>query len=175
MVPSGYRRLFIALPVPKETGKKLDPYCVPHPDARWIPAANRHLTLTFLGHHTEEQTHRAIEVINRIDAAVFEITLHSLQRFPDDRGRNIVALPVDCIPLKQLHEQVASALTTRGFTLKQRDFRPHITLGKIHRGNWATVDISPPIVMAVKSATLFETAFIDGGATYHPLATQPLR
>lgn len=175
MVPSGYRRLFIALPVPEETGKQLAPYCVPHPHARWIPAANRHLTLTFLGHHTEEQTHRAIEVINRIDATVFEITLHSLQRFPDDQGRNIVALPVDCIPLKQLYQQVASALTTRGFTLKQRNFRPHITLGKIHRGNWATVDISPPIMMEVESVTLFETEFIEGGVTYLSLASRSLR
>lgn len=174
MAPSGYRRLFIALPVPEETNKQLAPYCVSFPHAHWIPTTNRHLTLTFLGHHTEEHTHRAIEVIDRIDAAAFEITLHSMQRFPDDRGRHIVALPTDCMPLKQLHHRVASALTTRGFALKQRDYRPHITLGKIHRGNWSTVAISPAIVMVVKSVALFETVFFDGGVTYHSLATQPL-
>lgn len=175
MAPTGYRRLFIALPIPGKTGKQLDAFCAPHPHAHWIPVANRHLTLTFLGHHTEEQTHRAIEVVDRIDATAFEIALYSLQRFPDDRGRNIVVLPIDCTPLQQLHQQVAAALTTRGFTLKQRDFKPHITLGKIHRGHWSTVDIAPPIMMAVKSVTLFETEFIDGGVTYHSLTSQSLR
>ncbi len=175
MAPAGFRRLFIALPVAGETGKQLDPYCVSHPHARWITAANRHLTLVFLGHHTEEQTRRAIEVVDRLDAAAFEIALCSLQRFPDERGRNIVALPSESIPLKQLYQQVAKALKTRGFTLKQRDFRPHITLGKIHRGHWSTVDIAPPIMMTTESVTLFETEFTDGGVTYHPLASQPLR
>ena len=174
MIPPGYRRLFIALPVPPETGKLLTGYCVSHPHVHWIPAPNRHLTLAFLGHRTEEQTRRAVQVVEAVDASPFELRLTSLQRFPDDRGRNVAALPARCPPLESLQEQLAAALTAQGFTLKQRDFRPHITLGKIHRGQWPAVELEPPIIMAVNAVTLFQTEFVDNGVTYHILTTRQL-
>lgn len=177
MVPDGYRRLFIALPVPQETGKQLTPYCAAHETQtgiRWIPAPNRHLTLVFLGHRTEEQTQRAITVVNGLKAPAFQIELLSLQRFPDDRGRNLVALPLPCAPLTALQQQLAAALATQGFTLKQRDFRPHITLGKIHRGKWQAVAFSPSITMQAQTVTLFQSQFVENAITYQPLASRQL-
>lgn len=173
-VPAGYRRLFIALPVPAHTGKRLSPYCDAPIEIRWIEAANRHLTLVFLGHRTEEQTLRAIEVVNGLVASPFELQLVCLQRFPDDRGRNIVAIPVPSEPLMELQQQVANSLEERGFTLKQRDFRPHITLGKFNRGQWPSINLNPPITMPVASVTLFQTEFIANGIIYHPLTSRQL-
>ncbi|MEZ5529922.1 MAG: RNA 2',3'-cyclic phosphodiesterase [Porticoccaceae bacterium] len=173
-VPAGYRRLFIALPVPAGSGKRLNPHCDSSLEIRWIEATNRHLTLAFLGHRTEEQTIRAIEVVNGLVAPPFELQLVCLQRFPDERGRNIVAIPAPCEPLMELQQQVANLLTERGFTLKQRDFRPHITLGKFNRGQWSSINLNPPITMSVASVTLFQTEFIPNGILYHPLTSQQL-
>jgi len=174
MVPPVYRRLFIALPVPTDTGKRLTPYCTSDSEIRWIAAANRHLTLAFLGHRTEEQTLRAMEVVNRLEAVSFEIHLVSLQRFPDDRGRNIVALPLVSESLVELQQQLSASLTTQGFTLKERTFRPHITLGKINRERWSTVSLDPAITMTVETVTLFQSEFIENDIIYHPLASQTL-
>lgn len=173
-VPAGYRRLFIALPVPADTGNRLTPYCRSPSEIRWIEATNRHLTLAFLGHRTEEQTLRAIEVVNGLETSPFELKLVSLQRFPDEQGRNIVATPAPCGPLEELQQQVASSLGDRGFTLKQRDFRPHITLGKINRGPWLSINLNPAITMPVESVTLFQTEFIANGIIYHPLTSRQL-
>ncbi|WP_461482663.1 RNA 2',3'-cyclic phosphodiesterase [Porticoccus sp.] len=174
MVPPGYRRLFIALPVPADTGKRLAPYCTSDAEIRWIAATNRHLTLAFLGHRTEEQTRRAAEVVNGLEAVSFELQLVSLQRFPDDRGRNIVALPSASKLLEALQQQLTACLTAQGFTLKERSFRPHITLGKIHRGLWPAIGLDPAISMSVEAASLFESEFIENDIVYHPLTTRQL-
>lgn len=174
MVSPGFRRLFIALPVQTDTGKQLTPYCTTSSGIRWIEATNRHLTLAFLGNRTEEHTHRAVEVVNGLEATAFSIRLVSLQRFPDDRGRNIAALPLPSESLEKLQRQLAVSLATQGFTLKQRDFRPHITLGKINRGRWSAISFDPAITMTVDTVTLFQSEFIENGIIYHSLAYRRL-
>ena len=143
MVSSGLRRLFIALSLPAATDQQLSPYCSPHAGIRWIGTANRHLTLAFIGQCTEEQAIKAAEIVNRLETTSFEMQLASLQRFPDDTGSVIAAIPAPNEPLERLRQQIVVLLTAQGFAVKRGIFRPHITLGKINRGTWSPCQPRP--------------------------------
>ena len=89
---------------------------------------NFHLTLAFLG-----ETERAGDVkqaMNRVKEAPFSITLEGFGHFARRGGDIYWAGIRESGELIHLQEQLSRRLKEAGFSLEDRPFRPHLTLGR---------------------------------------------
>ncbi len=113
---------------------------------RWAPESNWHITLKFLG---EVDDSKLTEIKSALDetARVFsasEIRASGLGGFPDERhARVIYAGVAKSQALLDLQTAVESALHPLGFVGEERDYTPHITLGRLRSAGSVSDLISP--------------------------------
>lgn len=131
-------RAFIAIELPPDiqTGlnrvlKQLAPATKA---VRWVPAANIHLTLKFLGDtpvDKVEQLKNAIK-IEALQHEPFEIQAGTLGAFPSPRRPRVVWIGVQAPnELSELAEGIETATIPLGFPSEGRPFSPHLTLGRV--------------------------------------------
>lgn len=104
-------------------------------DAAWVPAAQLHLTLHFLGDDVDDaDLHRICVAMDEAAATVpaFRLAFRGVGVFPDVRRPRVVWLGVErgVDELVRLHDALAERLTPLGFPPEARGFRPHLTLGR---------------------------------------------
>jgi RNA 2',3'-cyclic 3'-phosphodiesterase len=153
----------------------------------WVPAANLHLTLHFLG---EQSPARAAEAADALtDAAAssprFTLSVHGLGAFPGlDRARILwTGVAGGAQEVRALQARVEDALERRGFAREARAWHPHVTLGRVFDDRrWrrdAGAGLQPAIArgagrsfgeFAVTSIALMQSELGRGGALYHPVA-----
>ncbi len=132
-------RLFLAAPIPEAARARigdliarLEPRGWP---MRWIDPGNAHLTLHFLGDTPPEQAtilQLALpEVVARHE--MFDLRTAGLGVFPKLRRPRVVWLGVygPAHRLETLAAELGDALTEMQFTVDDRPFSPHITLGRV--------------------------------------------
>jgi len=132
-------RTFIAIPIPEECRKLLEQMqgdlraC--RPDVRWVSVSSIHLTLKFLG---EADPEILPDLAQAIESAVetrtgFELRLRGIGCFPNQKNPRVVWCGIDgeteC--LSELAWKVETACASFGFAPENRDFRPHLTLGRV--------------------------------------------
>jgi 2'-5' RNA ligase len=110
---------------------------------RWIPGRNIHLTLKFLGDTTTsnlEMVRASMEVV----AAQFrplEVAIGGFGAFPNRRNPRVLwvglAVPDE---LSTLHRELDLATGRLGYTSEEREFSPHLTVGRV-RQNIAATDV----------------------------------
>jgi len=110
----------------------------PGRSVRWIPAANLHLTLRFLGETTPAQ-HAAVAARLRTlakSSGAFEITVSGLGCFPNDHRPTVLWLGVARGEerLAALQRGVEQIAMDAGFVAEGRAWQPHLTLARIARG-----------------------------------------
>ena len=102
----------------------------------WVPAANLHLTLQFLGNQPEERLAAAEDALTAAVApgAPFETALHGVGAFPGlERPRILwVGFAQGALELRSLQARVADALAREGFPREERAWHPHLTIGRVH-------------------------------------------
>jgi 2'-5' RNA ligase len=101
-------------------------------DLRWIPLANWHLTLKFLGAIEEAMIDQIGFALER-ELDLFPrstISVKGLGVFPDVKRPRILWAGVEGEHLAPLVEGVETALAPLGFEREQRAFRPHLTIGR---------------------------------------------
>jgi 2'-5' RNA ligase len=96
----------------------------------WVAPRNFHFTLKFLGETTEE---KVPGVRKALDGAVvgfspIQCELRGLGQFPRVIWTGIVG---EVERLEQLARKLDDELTSAGFPREEREFRPHLTLGRI--------------------------------------------
>lgn len=102
----------------------------------WVPAANLHLTLQFLGEQPEERLAAAEAALH--DAAArtgpIEVALHGIGAFPGLEHPRIfwVGLAQGALEVRALQARVAEALAREGFPREERPWHPHLTIGRVH-------------------------------------------
>ncbi len=102
----------------------------------WVPAANLHLTLKFLGEQTEA---RLAETVEALEEAVrgtppFTIALHGVGGFPGLARPRIlwVGLAEGGVEaLQRLQSRIEAALLARGFDADTRPWHAHLTIGRV--------------------------------------------
>jgi 2'-5' RNA ligase len=132
-------RLFIAIEVPGEIRKELAE-CQRRlarraPGFRWTALDHMHLTLVFLG-----ETDRAGDVRKAMDAAAasaapMDLAVGRLGFFGRPAAPRVVWAGVQgSQALGELQRGLTAALRAAGFTVEDRPFAPHLTLGRARDG-----------------------------------------
>lgn len=125
---------------------------------------NLHLTLNFIG-----ETDRVVEVkkaMSAIDAEPFTLTLGKPGVFKRSGG-DIYWIGVEKNPkLENLHKQLSDALRGRGFLLENRDYKPHITLGREVSLKQPPEFANMPLSMTVSRVSLMKSERIQGKLVY---------
>lgn len=164
---------------------------------RWTRVENMHLTLKFLGNIDQHQVAPILTRLGHVgrDCPAFQVEARQLGGFPSlGRPRVIwVGLHGNAndealqgekrSPLPGLSKAIETALLELDFPVEQRDFRPHVTLGRVRsQRGWNRI---LPLVQDYRH-TFFGTSVIDrvslyrsdlesNGAIYTALGSVPLR
>ncbi|MBI4822727.1 MAG: RNA 2',3'-cyclic phosphodiesterase [Nitrospirae bacterium] len=141
-------RCFISVELPLEIKRSIDEKTKAlrdsGDDVKWVRIENLHITLKFLGKTPEA---RLPEIKDRLTSAVsplrsFSIEFASAGAFPNVRYPRIVWLGIrNSEHLVRLQSAVEMALTAIGFEPEERQFKPHLTIGRVKsaRGKEALV------------------------------------
>ncbi len=183
-------RLFVALPLPGEVRRPLAEKATELarrlPAARWVPAANLHLTLAFLG---ETEADR-VGGLGRALAGCFEsrppvtLRLGGGGCFPPRRPARVAWVGFEApAALLELQREVASAVGEwLGVAPEGRPFHPHLTLARPRRpwprpavALWAEAFAGPQgPAFEVGEGRLMRSHLGPGGARHESLETYPL-
>ena len=126
------KRLFVAIELPDSVRKtlvRLDPRIR---GARWLPAEQMHLTLSFLGDVESETKERLCEKLNAIRWSAFFLPIIGLGTFPAKGWPKIIWIGVGTghPHLFQLHKRVQEAALGAGLEADLRPWHPHVTLAR---------------------------------------------
>ena len=145
------------------------------------PPENLHLTLAFLGECDEQQTARAKHAVGTVRFAPFSITVAG-GGYLDRERPNLVFCGLrndrGYDSLRRLESQLRVNLTAKGLNLEQREFWPHITLGrKVVWNDMGGIQIGarfPVMEEPVTSIALMKSERIDARLTYTPILKKEL-
>lgn len=143
-------------------------------EADWVPPDNVHLTLKFLGDSPDE---RIGPIISRLrlalaDRAAFLCETTSFGAFPGEKRARILWLGIeDTSELRQIYNDIESALSELGFDFDQRPFRPHLTLARLKRPTPVDIGLIDSKInskqpISVEAVTLFASRLSSAGAVY---------
>jgi len=133
----------------------------------WVPAANLHLTLQFLGEQPEERLAAAEAALDAAAArsAPIETALHGIGAFPGLEQPRIlwVGLAQGAPEVRALQARVAEALAREGFPREERPWHPHLTIGRVHDDRRWRREAGPALrqALAQAAATRFGTLRIS--------------
>lgn len=146
---------------------------------RFVNEEHLHLTLKFLG---EIQNHRVTmikEALNELEFEAFTISLTELGYFKRREG-NIYWLGIkENKSLLDVHNKLHQSLTDKGFELENREYKPHITLGRKVRlqegfDSKEIDDMAKKIKIDVSSVDLMKSEFLNGKLKYTLLHSEQL-
>ena len=182
-------RAFVAVDLEPQTVQKIAEAIVrlrPRiPGIRWLPPANFHLTLKFLGDIDEAKVEPIAAALERdlCPFSCFTINAKGLGVFPDLKRPRILWVGLIGGELNALASRVEKALFPFGFAAERRAFAPHLTVGR-----WRQFDGSPKELgdeiekwrghdfgrSKIDEVILFQSVLKQEGAVYRPLKTVAL-
>ncbi|MCI9272743.1 MAG: RNA 2',3'-cyclic phosphodiesterase [Clostridiales bacterium] len=138
---------------------------------------NLHLTMVFIGDTTRFDGIK--QAMNTIHQNSFVIHMDHLGRF-QRRGGDLYWVGLKhCQPILSLYHQIYHALKQQGFPLENREYKPHLTLGRevllsdsFNKREWETEFL--PINSLVSKVSLMKSERIKGVLTYTELYSIPL-
>lgn len=146
----------------------------------WTDPANMHLTLSFLG-DTEEELIKVVSIMLKQKCTGFgdfSFSLTGTGIFKNYLDPRVIWAGIEFNEkLSQLNEKVMTGLKDAGFSLDDRPFKPHLTLGRIKSVNHPDIlksalekykDVKIQEV-DVKEVILFESILKPTGPVYIPL------
>ncbi len=103
---------------------------------RWVPAANIHLTLKFLGDVSLANLNLLTEMIQGeiSNHHQFDISVGGSGAFPNTRQPRVVWVGVEApAELANIQNGIEQATARLGYAREERAFSPHLTLGRVSR------------------------------------------
>ena len=170
-------RIFIGIPIAGNAHKIIDGLIRPigksTRDIRWVPRQNRHLTLAFPGLRPGSEI---IRLINLFDQTYqlqlpFQLRFTAFERFPDPNSRLVALTGPVTEPLQQLLQVTRDLINVSRVEIEAKEFRPHITLGRIRRGknSYPAIDQQTDITVKVSSVVLYQSTLTETGSVYRHL------
>jgi 2'-5' RNA ligase len=157
---------------------------------KWVEPGGIHLTLKFLGEVPEEQID---EIIMGIEDAVagttsFGLEISGVGAFPNLSRVQVVWVGVkgELDKLLALEQRVESNMEQIGFPKENRDFSPHLTLGRVRNEAeladrqkvgklLSTMTFAPQQTFTTTSVYLIRSQLMRTGAVYTPLKEVKLK
>lgn len=124
-------RLFTGIEIPPEARDRLALLRGGLPGARWIDAANYHLTLRFIGDIDVRTASEIAAMLARIRRRRFSIRVDGLSSFGSKRPHAIIATVAPSRELADLQAEQERLMQRLGLPPDPRKFTPHITLARI--------------------------------------------
>jgi 2'-5' RNA ligase len=174
-------RAFFGLPLPEEHRHALARYIAQcesiAPDFRWVPAANLHLTVRFIGSVDRKLVEDIADRLPESQLAAFEIALGDLGTFK--RGRLVrvawLGLLSGVEAAQGLAARVEAACAAAGLEAETRPFQPHLTLARARARLGSALPGLPdaPKLRPWKAdeLVLYQSHLTPKGSVYEPLRT----
>jgi RNA 2',3'-cyclic 3'-phosphodiesterase len=150
-------------------------------DMRWTRVEGWHLTLKFLGDISRDQVAPILGVLSQAlrTEPPFRVVAQGLGAFPNLRRPRVVWAGIHGAGLQTLSEKIETALMSLDFPSEEREFTPHLTLGRVRslRG-WEQVlaimkehDHTRFGESEINQVTLYQSDLRPDGAVYRPLGS----
>jgi 2'-5' RNA ligase len=178
-------RLFVALELPSDVKAMLARCVVPFrgaPSVRWVPEANYHLTLGFLGQVAGEESERLTSALSEVARSAVHVrtAIAELRSFPVGARHARVLLAGVNDGQGRIADIEALVHTSFSAWLPDRQDRyvPHVTLGRcvpprsVPPG-WTSAGV-PDASFPIDAITLFRSHLRPEGTVYEPLVRSPL-
>jgi len=162
------RKIFISINLPERTKKRLTRAIERWQDlpVKWSKEKNLHVTLFFLGFVDEESMLGVCQKVSKVteNVEIFDIEFESITFGPsaeDPRMIWVKGQPNE--ELRMLVEKIEKELGI--FSSSKKEFRPHITLGKIRKNKWNELVEKPeinkefPLLVSVESVDVMASDF----------------
>jgi 2'-5' RNA ligase len=180
--PLGGRvRAFFGLPLPEGHREALGRYIVRcqalAPDFRWVPAANLHLTVRFIGAIDRQLVEAIADRLAGSHLGAFDLALGDRESFKRGRLVRVVWLGVSVgvESAQSLALQVEAACVAAGLEPEKRPFQPHLTLARAKPRLGAALPDLPaaPALRPWKAdeLVLYESHLSPKGSVYEQLRT----
>lgn len=149
-------------------------------EVKWIDPASAHLTLHFFGEVSLPAMEALFCELRAVAARQkpFYLTLDGLGAFPHWQSPRVLWVGVkgDLAALDRLKAETDAALKKNGFLIDTREFKPHLTLGrvKVPPKNFVPPSALNPSFAApfsIKEIVLFESKLFKSGPLYTPMQT----
>ncbi|MDP4133228.1 MAG: RNA 2',3'-cyclic phosphodiesterase [Bacillota bacterium] len=124
---------------------------------------NLHLTLVFLGEARDLEKIKAS--MNEIDCMPFKIKLSGCSSFKRGNSSLYYASLEKNSILNEIQKQLSLSLKSKGFYIEDREFKPHITLGREVVFSGPKLNIKPA-EMEVTKLSLMKSERLSGKLTY---------
>ena len=179
-------RTFIAIdldaPLKKNLEVLIDELRPNGKNIRWVTAEAMHLTLKFLGEVADQDIPGTATALASVvkNHQTFSLVLRGTGWFPPGRKnpRVIWAGVLEGACLKNLQQDIESAMEKLGFEREKREFHPHLTLGRVKfpsRSEPLLLELEKHKEtvfgeMQVRKITFFKSTLKPSGAEYGVLS-----
>ncbi len=154
-------------------------------DIRWARVEGLHLTLKFLGDISRGQVGPILTALHEAlqEQPPLRVLAQGLGAFPNLKRPRVLWVGLSGAGLKELGEAVETALMPLDFPPEEREFTPHLTLGRVRslRGWERVLAVIKTYEQTyfgesmVHEVTLYQSDLRPDGAIYSPLGSVPLR
>jgi 2'-5' RNA ligase len=125
-------RLFVALDLPEEVRQAVCTLKEELRGFRWVPEAQLHLTLRFIGDSDDATLELLKEELGKICSPSFDLGLNGIGHFPPRGLPRILWVGIASGPeLVTLQTAVEQACIAAGVVPEERGFSPHLTIARL--------------------------------------------
>lgn len=169
-------RLFAGIEIPDDVQDALMALERPIAGARWVEAANLHLTLRFIG-DIDERTAAAVDAaLEQVRGTPFALSLAGLGTFGEGRRLHTLWAGVrPSEPLAILQGRTEAACRRAGLAPETRKFTPHVTVARLKAPPEEAIArlLAGEALFAagpfpVTRFVLYSSHAVDGGRHYEP-------
>ena len=147
----------------------------------WVPAANLHLTLRFIGSVEENLIEGITGACKRVAArhAPIEARAGGVGAFPSPQKPSVLWVGVEAPPaLAALQRDVEGAMVELGFDKEERAYHPHVTVGRVKEGRGSAAEVWKSEAQLgsslLQEIVVYESKTRSAGAEYLARARVPL-
>jgi 2'-5' RNA ligase len=123
-------RLFTGIALPEDVTARLAMLSNGLSGARWIEAADLHITLSFIGDVDIHQAHEVSEALKGLEHPVFSIAFNGLDVFGGKKPRTLYARVANSDRLVVLQKKHEHLMRQLGLDIEGRKYVPHATLAR---------------------------------------------
>lgn len=153
-----------------------------YPRIRWIGPGQVHVTLHFFGNIHRDDIARITQCVLPIttQTSPFDAGLEKLGAFPHLDRPKVIWLGISGAEqaLKDFQRRIESGLAVAGFSTEDREFKPHLTLGRVKENipcpDLTKILFNPTPLKRIREAILFQSRLTPEGPVYDALKTYPL-